>query len=54
MAVALRIVCEFLEALAEGRGKAQAAELRRTRRETQAKKLSSPRHGAKYELVSSA
>ena len=33
------IFANFSEALAEGRGKAQAAALRRTRRETQAKKL---------------
>ncbi len=44
----------FSEALAEGRGKAQAAALRRTRQETRAKKLSQPKHGAKYELVPSA
>jgi potassium-transporting ATPase ATP-binding subunit len=47
------LFANFSEALAEGRGKAQADELRRTRHETQAKKLSSPRHEAKYELVSS-
>ncbi len=44
----------FSEALAEGRGKAQAAALRRTRQETRAKKLSQPKHGAKYDLVPSA
>ena len=33
------LFANFSEALAEGRGKAQAAALRRTRRETQAKKL---------------
>ncbi len=48
------LFANFSEALAEGRGKAQAAALRRTRRETQAKKLSHPKHGAKYELVSSS
>jgi K+-transporting ATPase ATPase B chain len=47
------LFANFSEALAEGRGKAQAAELRRTRRVTQAKKLSRPQHGTKYELVSS-
>ncbi len=44
----------FSEALAEGRGKAQAAALRRTRKETQAKRLTKPKYGAKYELVSSS
>jgi K+-transporting ATPase ATPase B chain len=48
------LFANFSEALAEGRGKAQAAALRRTRRETQAKKLSHPRYGSKYELVSSS
>jgi K+-transporting ATPase ATPase B chain len=41
------------EALAEGRGKAQAAALRKTRQETQAKRLIQPKYGAKHELVSS-
>ena len=44
----------YSEALAEGRGKAQAAELRRTRRETQAKRLKQPEHDAPYDLVSSS
>jgi len=48
------LFANFSEALAEGRGKAQAAALRRTRRETQAKKLSHPKYGAKYELVPSS
>jgi K+-transporting ATPase ATPase B chain len=48
------LFANFSEALAEGRGKAQAAALRRTRRETQAKKLKQPRHGEKFELVPSA
>jgi potassium-transporting ATPase ATP-binding subunit len=47
------LFANFSEALAEGRGKAQAAALRRTRQETQAKRLSQPKHGAKYELISS-
>ncbi len=47
------LFANFSEALAEGRGKAQAAALRRTRRETQAKKLSHPTYGAHYDLVSS-
>jgi len=47
------LFANFSEALAEGRGKAQAAALRRTRRETMAKKLKQPQHGAQFELVSS-
>ena len=43
----------FSEALAEGRGKAQAAALRRTRRETPAKKLRQPRRDADQEIVAS-
>jgi potassium-transporting ATPase ATP-binding subunit len=48
------LFANFSEALAEGRGKAQAAALRRTRKETQAKRLNQPKYGAKYELVSSS
>jgi K+-transporting ATPase ATPase B chain len=48
------LFANFSEALAEGRGKAQAAALRRTRHETQAKKLRQPKHGAQYDLVPSA
>jgi len=48
------IFANFSEALAEGRGKAQAAALRRTRRETQAKKLQHPRRESRYELVPSS
>jgi K+-transporting ATPase ATPase B chain len=48
------LFANFSEALAEGRGKAQAAALRRTRQETEAKKLGQPKHGASYELVSSS
>jgi K+-transporting ATPase ATPase B chain len=48
------LFANFSEALAEGRGKAQAAALRRTRKETQAKRLTQPKHGAKYEVVSSS
>jgi potassium-transporting ATPase ATP-binding subunit len=47
------LFANFSEALAEGRGKAQAAALRRTRKETQAKKLAQPKYGAQHELVSS-
>jgi K+-transporting ATPase ATPase B chain len=48
------LFANFSEALAEGRGKAQAATLRRTRKETQAKRLNQPKYGAKHELVSSS
>ncbi len=41
----------FSEALAEGRGKAQAAALRRTRRETHAKKLNKIDRESKYTLI---
>jgi K+-transporting ATPase ATPase B chain len=41
----------YSEAIAEARGKAQADALRRTRRETQSKKLSRPKHGASYDIV---
>jgi K+-transporting ATPase ATPase B chain len=48
------LFANFSEALAEGRGKAQAAALRRTRRETQAKRLRHPKYGAEYELIPSS
>lgn len=44
----------FAEAMAEGRGKAQARELRKTRHEIQAKKLAGPSRSAKLTLVQSA
>jgi K+-transporting ATPase ATPase B chain len=47
------LFANFAEAVAEGRGKAQAEALRRTRKETQAKKLRQPRHDAGFDLVSS-
>jgi potassium-transporting ATPase ATP-binding subunit len=47
------LFANFSEALAEGRGKAQAAALRRTRQETQAKRLSQPAREAPYHVVSS-
>ena len=43
----------FSEAVAEGRGKAQAEALRKTRQTTQAKKLKTPNHESKYDLVAS-
>jgi K+-transporting ATPase ATPase B chain len=48
------IFSNFAEALAEGRGKARAASMRKTRTEVMAKKLKKPDPGAEYELVSSA
>src|SRR6185503_2488523 len=48
------LFANFAEAMAEGRGKAQADTLRRARRDTPAKKLLTPRYGAKYETVSAA
>jgi len=47
------LFANFSEALAEGRGKAQAEGLRKARRETMAKMLSEPRHGTKFELIPS-
>ena len=45
------LFANFAEAVAEGRGKAQAAELRRSRRESSAKKLAKPEYGAKHQVV---
>ncbi|MDF1484932.1 potassium-transporting ATPase subunit KdpB [Ramlibacter sp. H39-3-26] len=42
------LFANFAEALAEGRGKAQAAALRGLRKDTWAKKLVAPRHGAQW------
>ena len=47
------VFANFAEALAEGRGKAQAEALRRARRDTPAKRLKRPERGAPYETVSS-
>ena len=47
------LFANFSEALAEGRGKAQAEGLRRARRETMAKRLKEPRHGAAFKSVPS-
>jgi K+-transporting ATPase ATPase B chain len=47
------LFANYSEAIAEGRGKAQADALRRTRRETEAKKLRRPKHGAQYDVVAS-
>lgn len=52
------LFANYSEALAEGRGKAQAESLRRTRKETNAKKLSHPcpkgEHPVNYSLVASS
>ncbi len=47
------LFANFSEALAEGRGKAQAEALRRARQEMQAKKLRQPNRDAGFDLVSS-
>jgi K+-transporting ATPase ATPase B chain len=47
------LFANFSEALAEGRGKAQAEALRRTRRETQAKKLEHIDHHSEYSVIPS-
>jgi K+-transporting ATPase ATPase B chain len=47
------LFANYSEAIAEGRGKAQAEALRRTRRETEAKKLRRPKHGAPYDVIAS-
>src|SRR5215470_4833492 len=46
------VFANFAEAMAEGRGKAQADTLRRARRDVQAKKLERPQHGAAFSAVS--
>jgi K+-transporting ATPase ATPase B chain len=45
------LFANFAEAMAEGRGKAQAASLRKARRDLQAKRLARPQHGAPFEVV---
>ena len=47
------LFANFSEAVAEGRGKAQAEALRKTRQTTQAKKLKTSNHESKYDLVAS-
>ena len=47
------LFANFSEAVAEGRGKAQADALRRTRQETAAKKLRQPRRDGGYEIMPS-
>ncbi len=48
------LFANFAEAMAEGRGKAQAASLRRARRDLQAKRRSRPERVARFELVSAS
>ncbi len=48
------LFANFAEAMAEGRGKAQADTLRKARRDVQAKQLSEPRYGARHQLVSAS
>jgi len=45
------LFANFAEAMAEGRGKAQAAHLKKARKETPAKRLREPRYGAAFETV---
>ncbi|MGB8645559.1 MAG: potassium-transporting ATPase subunit KdpB [Anaerolineae bacterium] len=46
------LFANFAEAMAEGRGKAQAETLRRARREVTARKLARPQYGSEYTQVS--
>jgi len=48
------LFANFAEAMAEGRGKAQAESLRKTRRDVMAKKLAKPERGAQTTPVSAA
>lgn len=48
------LFANFSEALAEGRGKAQADALRRARKDITAKKMSTPRHGSAFEVLASS
>ena len=45
------LFANFAEAIAEGRSRAQAAAMRRAKRDIQAKKLTRPHYGEKYALV---
>jgi K+-transporting ATPase ATPase B chain len=47
------LFANFSEAIAEGRGKAQAETLRGTRKETNAHKLNKPVYGSQYEVIPS-
>ncbi len=46
------LFANFAEAMAEGRGKAQADALRKTRRDVMAKRLAQPKYGAKTTVIS--
>jgi K+-transporting ATPase ATPase B chain len=48
------LFANFAEAVAEGRGKAQAASLRRARRDIVAKRLDEPRFGAAFQAIPAA
>jgi K+-transporting ATPase ATPase B chain len=48
------LFANFSEALAEGRGKAQADALRRARKDVTAKRMKTPRHGSAFEVVASS
>src|SRR5471032_2323501 len=48
------IFANLSEAMAEGRGKAQAANLRQSRKDTPAKKLAQPKYSKQFTTVSSA
>lgn len=48
------IFANFAEAVAEGRGKAQADSLRKSRKDTPARRLSAPRRDAKAEMTSAS
>jgi K+-transporting ATPase ATPase B chain len=45
------LFANFAEAIAEGRSRAQAASMRKAKRDVQAKKLTRPQYGEKYALV---
>jgi K+-transporting ATPase ATPase B chain len=45
------LFANFAEAIAEGRSRAQAASMRKAKRDVQAKKLTRPRYGEKFVLV---
>jgi K+-transporting ATPase ATPase B chain len=48
------LFANFAEAMAEGRGKAQAESLRKARRDISAKKLTLPQYGSAFNVVSAA
>ena len=45
------LFANFAEAIAEGRSRAQAASMRKAKRDIQAKKLARPQYGEKHALV---